>query len=192
MNGNGMYCSITGLPLASSADGIWEDGEWISWEWINQQIALQECAPGLQERREDYPSPPPQPKAPFLRELIEKAALHDLNNPGKSSQLWGQIGEFYIAERFGVRLSREKSQGHDGQLRNEFVEIKTITPTKGRLLVRVKRTSNFSLLAIVRVTPNLELDARLLRRDQILMAGEGKFATISWSRACELADLAIL
>ena len=29
---------MTGLPIADSSEGIWDDGEWVSWAWINEQI----------------------------------------------------------------------------------------------------------------------------------------------------------
>ena len=178
-----MRCSMTGLPIADSSEGIWDDGEWISWAWINEQIALQERP----QIHVEVPADAPQPKAPSLRQLVADAIAHDESNPSTPSPLWGKIGELYVAERFGVLLSRDNAQGHDGRLDNEFVEIKTITPHKERSFVRVKRSGNFSVLAIVRVDEDHRFDARLIRRDRFLKEGEGKYATLSWSTACELA-----
>lgn len=30
------YCTFTGVPIETMADGVWDDGEWISWDYINQ------------------------------------------------------------------------------------------------------------------------------------------------------------
>ena len=180
-----MRCAMTGLPIADSGDGIWDDGEWISWTWINEQLEHQE------RRSNDihYASDAPQPQAPSLRQLVQDAVEYDQANPGSPSPLWGKIGEMYVAERFGVLLSRDHAQGHDGRLGNELVEIKTITPHKRRSFVRVKRSGNFSVLAIVRINDRHFFDARLIARSHILKHGEGKYAVISWSTACNLAEM---
>lgn len=175
---------MTGLPIADSSEGIWEDGEWTSWVWINEQLDRQD----RQLNDPDYPEDAPQPQARSLRQLVAEAASHDRSNPEMPSPLWGKIGELYVAERFGVVLSRDHVQGHDGRLGHELVEIKTITPHKTRSFVRVKRSGNFSLLAVVRVDELHRFDARLIRRSEFLSKGEGKYATLSWSTACKLAE----
>lgn len=180
-----MRCSMTGIPIRDSGDGIWDDGEWISWAWINEQIALQE----RQQIHVKQSVDAPQPRAPSLRQLVREAAVHDRDHPNAPSPLWGKIGELYCAERFGVLLSRDHSQGHDGRLANDLVEIKTITPHKARSFVRVKRSGNFSLLAVVRVDEQHRFDARLIRRGNFLKEGDGKYATLSWTTACKLAEL---
>ena len=174
---------MTGLPIADSSEGIWDDGEWVSWAWINGQLALQE----KQQSDVDFPQDAPQPEAPSLRRLVSQAASHDEANPGIPSPLWGKIGELYVAERFGVVLSRDHAQGHDGRLDDDLIEIKTITPHKERSFVRVKRNGNFSVLAIVRVDEQHRFDARLIPRNRFLKHGDGKYATLSWSTACNLA-----
>lgn len=30
-----MRCSIAGIPIRDSSEGIWDDGEWISREWMD-------------------------------------------------------------------------------------------------------------------------------------------------------------
>ena len=107
-----LRCSMTGLPIADSSEAIWDDGEWISWAWIYEQIALEK----RQQIHVEYPEDPPQPEAPSLRRLVSEAVAHDDSNPGTPSRLWGLIGELYVAERFGVLLSRDEVQGHDGRL----------------------------------------------------------------------------
>jgi hypothetical protein len=162
-------------------DGIWDDGEWISWEWINEQLAEQEA----EEEKEPGCSSAVQPKGPDILRLIIKAIEEDKTSSVAPS-LWGKIGELYVAERFGVVLSRDHSQGHDGHLGNDLVEIKTITPGKQKPFIRVKRSGNFSLIAVVRVNADHLFDARLVRRDKLPKGRDGRFATISWRTACKV------
>jgi hypothetical protein len=104
------------------------------------------------------------------------------------SPLWGRIGELYVAERFGVELTKAHTQGHDGRLGHDHVEIKTITPTKKRRFVTVKRAGNFSLLAVVCVDDNYQLDARLLSRAKLPAGNGGGIAVVSWRTACLLGS----
>lgn len=170
---------MTGTPLRDPGDGLWDDGEWISWEYINQQIAIQEGEPLEQDLREE--------DTPEMQRLLAEAE-HDEAGGIVPSPKWGRIGELYVAKRFGVVLSREYAQGHDGRLGNDLVEIKTLTPNKHRPIVRVKRKGNFSLLAVVRVNEDSEFDALLVRRDELPMAGDGDYLYIHWNTLRGLAE----
>lgn len=172
-------CSMSGVPIRNTSDGIWDDGEWISWEYINRQIAIQEG--DLTKEGTYYPG-----EEEINRLLIEVA--DDEANGIVPSPKWGRIGELYVAKRFGVVLSREYAQGHDGRLDNDLVEIQTLTPTKHRPVVRVKRKGNFSLLAVVRVNSDHEFDALLVRRNRLPMAGEGDWLYIDWNTLRGLAE----
>jgi hypothetical protein len=94
----------------------------------------------------------------------------------------------YVAERFGVELTRAHTQGHDGRLGDDLVEIKTITPSKNRALVTVKRTGNFNLFAVVRVDADYQLDARLVPREKLPRGNGGRVAVVSWRTACRLGS----
>jgi hypothetical protein len=183
MNEPTMFYSMTGLPIKEIGDGIWDDGEWISWEWINEQLV------GQLDEPEDEPGifPAVQPKGSEILWLLNDAIKDDEDISGPSP-LWGKIGELYAAERFGIVLSRDHSQGHDGHLGKELVEIRTISPGKRRAFVRVKRAGNFSLLAVVQVNADYRFDARLVRRDQLPKGDDGKFAAISWGTACKVGE----
>lgn len=174
-----MRCAMTGVPIRDSGDGIWDDGEWISWEYINRQIAIQEG--DLVEERLYYPG------GKEIQWLLMEAEEDEMNGIVPSPK-WGRIGELYVAERFGVALSREHAQGHDGRLGNDLVEIKTLTPNKHRPIVRVKRKGNFSLLAVVRVNEDSEFDALLVRRNKLPMVGEGDYLFIDWNTLRALAE----
>lgn len=177
-----MRCVMTGILIRDSGDGVWDDGEWISWDYINGQIAGQEAG----ARRKIEFSPEVQPQGAEIVRLIAEAVEQEKGST-MPSPLWGEIGELYVAERFGVVLGREHAQGHDGRLGHDLVEIKTITPRKQRPFARVKRTGNFSILAVVRVNRNYLLDAGLLRREK-LARGSSKFATVSWTKIREVGD----
>lgn len=108
--------------MSGSADAIWDDGEWISWAYINEQIELQESEAG----RENLEYAAAHPDCSYT-ELTGRAAIEE-SRTGKTSRLWGTIGERFVAEKFGVVLSRANAEGHDGHLGKDLVEIKTITP----------------------------------------------------------------
>lgn len=102
--------------------------------------------------------------------------------------LWGRAGELYAASHFGVRLCRPCTQGHDGRLGHDLVEIKTITPRKRKLRVRAKRTGNFNFLLIVRVLADHRFEARLVRRTRLRVGKGAAHIVLSWNRACALAE----
>lgn len=100
----------------------------------NGQLAEQEA----RTRRETEFSAEVQPQGTEVLGLIAEAIEEEKGN-SERSPLWGKIGELYVTERFGVVLSREHAQGHDGRLGDDLVEIKTITSRKHRSFVRVIR-----------------------------------------------------
>ncbi len=122
-----------------------------------------------------------------LRLLVCEASSRE-KQTGKVSALWGRVGELYAAIRYGVKLSRRNAQGHDGRLGNELVEIKTITPRKRKLFVRAKRAGNFSMLAVIRVRPDHQFEARIVRRNRLPKGNDGAYVVLSWSRVCALAE----
>lgn len=122
-----------------------------------------------------------------LRRLVCEASERE-EQTGKISALWGRVGELYAAIRYGVKLSRRHAQGHDGRLGKELVEIKTITPRKRKPFVRAKRAGNFSMLAVIRVRPDHQFEARIVRRDRLPKGNDGAYVVLSWSRVCALAE----
>ncbi|HNC22703.1 MAG TPA: hypothetical protein PLU52_00745 [Opitutaceae bacterium] len=179
-----MRCAITGIPIRDSSDGIWDDGEWISWEWINRQLETdsEEAPVIVDDDLEDE-----QPFDFALCRMIHEAKDSERRST-ETSPLWGRIGELYAAERFGIQLTGNNSQGHDGRLDNDLVEIKTITPKKQKRFVRVKRAGNFSLLVVVNVRQDYQLKARLVRRDRLPKGNGGNWLLLSWARICQLAE----
>jgi hypothetical protein len=164
-----LHCSITGVPLSDSGDGIYDDGEWISWRWINQFIE----ADANRARQQA------QPNSKELKRLLLAAAAFE-SRTGHTSSGWGEIGERFAEEQFGLKRHKPGAQGSDGKIGNEFVEVKTITPGKGERKIQVKRAGNFSQLIVVNVRDDRHIEAALLKR-AILRKGRGKIATLSWS-----------
>ena len=165
-------CSMTGLPM-EAGDGIYEDGEWISWDYLNQQIAEQDARNEVIKRG--------QPKSPQLLAMIDEARAH-YRNTQERSPLLGEIGELYAEEQYGIVRHEPHTQGSDGRLGNELVEIKTITPGKKEKMVKVKRAGNFQKLVLVRIWGNFRMEARLIDRRR-LPKGDEPWAYIHWDEA---------
>jgi len=181
-----MRCGMTGIEIHDSSEAIWDDGEWISWAWINQQIDAQEydqrANDGIEQEFDDID------RAPSLDILfrILAAKEHYERTLGKISPDWGSIGEAYIAECFDVKLCSRHTEGHDGRLGNELIEIKTITPYKQHAVITVKRSGNFSILAAVRIAIDGGVEVRFVRRDQLPQGNGGKRIVLTWAALCRL------
>jgi len=76
------------------------------------------------------------------------------------------------------------TQGSDGRLGNDWVEVKTISPEKGKDAVQVKRAGNFNKLLVVRVNKNIEFESKMIDRKK-LKKGKGKYANLSLESAEE-------
>ena len=185
-NTSPMRCAMTGVEIRDSSDGIWDDGEWISWAWINTQIEPNE--PGSVDDlwvEEDDGSP--EPSAELLFRILA-ARNHHENTLNEISPDWGPIGEAYLAECFNVKLCSRHTEGLDGRLGDDLIEIKTITPHKRRAFVTVKRSGNFSVLAVVRINSDSTLAARFVRRDQLPRGSGGKRIVVTWETLCLLGE----
>ena len=168
-----MRCAMTDRVYPEFSDGIWDDDEWISWDWINQKVHEQDL-------RAQYPQADLELIDIFER-LVEVAIDHkDLT--GNYLQVWGELGELYAEIKFGVKRHRPKTQGSDGKIGNDFVEVKTISPEKSLHTIQVKRAGNFNRLLIVKIDAHFKFDARMVKRSE-LGKGNGKFARMKWRGA---------
>ncbi|SHK08910.1 hypothetical protein SAMN02745181_3230 [Rubritalea squalenifaciens DSM 18772] len=102
--------------------------------------------------------------------------------------IYGEIGERYAADRFGFTQNPAQAQGSDGrmakpgheaQLANVLVEVKTITPIKSEPFVTVKRSGNWGVLAIVKIDPDMRIDGKLIKRSR-LPKGDEPHMRIHW------------
>jgi len=162
---------MTGKVIEGSADAIWDDGEWISWEWINGQLHEQE----LKER---YPEV--DIDLIHIFETLVDDAFNYKQITGRYLPIFGELGELFAEITFGIKRHKPRTQGSDGRLGNDFIEIKTITPEKTNEKVSVKRQGNFNKLLVVKINEDFEFEARMLDRKD-MSKGEGKVATVSWS-----------
>lgn len=181
-----MRCAMTGIEIRDSGDGIWDDGEWISWAWINSQIGEDgdESMAGV-EIEQELNHEPREPSLELQLRILA-AKQHFENTLDEISPDWGPIGEAYVAECFNVKLCRRHTEGHDGRLGDDLIEIKTITPHKRRAFVTVKRGGNFTVLAVVRIANDGEVAVRFLNRDQLPAGNGGKRIVITWKTVCRL------
>jgi hypothetical protein len=162
---------MTGKPLADSSDGIWDDGEWISWEWINTQIEEQEL-------RKAFPDA--NPDAVRIFQDLVSLAQHYEEVTGRYLQIWGELGELYAEIFYGLVRHKPGTQGSDGRIGNDWIEVKTISPEKQTNTVDVKLTGrNFNKLLVVRITEDFEFMARMIDRAHLGKKG-GKNAKYKW------------
>ena len=172
-----MRCSMTGQPLRDTSDGIYDDGEWISWDWINGHIADQEL-------RGEFPNANLQ-VVKIFQELVALAEAYKLET-GRYLQIWGELGELYAEIKFGVVRHQPGTQGSDGRIGNDWVEVKTISPEKLNEVIQVKRAGNFNKLLVVKISEDFEFDARLIDR-KLLRKGKGKHAKLRWGEHQDLS-----
>jgi len=159
-------CAYSGIPISDPADGVWDDGEWISWGYIHSLI-------------EDYDEEENKPlNECSYEELLWLARDYDPEFDGHFP-IYGEVGELYVESRFGMVRHAPYTQGSDGKIGNHFVEVKTISPLRDSRHVRVKRSGNFSVLAIVKIDADFRIDAKLIKRSS-LPKGDGKRMTVSW------------
>ncbi|MDF1688374.1 MAG: hypothetical protein P1U35_02055 [Cycloclasticus sp.] len=158
-----------------TSSGIWDDGEWISWDWINGQLADQELKAEFPEADLDI--------IQIFEDLVN--AAHDYKAAtGRYLQIWGELGELYAEIKFGIQRHAPATQGSDGRLGNDWIEIKTISPEKGKDKVQVKRAGNFNKLLVIRISEEFEFESKMIDRKNI-KKGKGKFANLSWDSAPE-------
>lgn len=163
-------CAMTGRPMQEQG-GIWDDGEWISWDWINGQLWEQDV-------RQQYPAVDPH-LAMLFEDLVESAqSWHNMT--GRYLQIWGELGELYAEVKYGIQRHKPHTQGSDGRLGNDFVEIKTISPEKAGEKVQVKRSGNFNKLLVIRIDKHFVFEGRWIDRKQ-LARGQGTHARTNWS-----------
>lgn len=162
---------MTGQIIDGPSDAVWEDGEWISWDWINQEIYNQEL-------RKRYPKANLE-LIQIFEELVDLAKNYKLVT-GRYLPIFGELGELFAEITFGIIRHKPRTQGSDGRLGNDFVEVKTITPEKKSEKVSVKRQGNFNKLLVVKINENYDFEARMLDRKSI-SKHSGKLATVVWS-----------
>jgi len=70
----------------------------------------------------------------------------------------------YAEIKFGVVRHRPGTQGSDGRIGNDWIEVKTISPEKGNKTINVKRSGNFNKLLVVKISEEFGFNARMVDR----------------------------
>jgi len=115
----------------------------------------------------------------IFEELVESAAKYK-HLTGHHLPILGELGELFAEIVFQIKRHAPMTQGSDGKLGNDLVEIKTITPGKKNDTVQVKRAGNFVTLIVVKITDDFQFGARMVHR-RILKKGKGEFDEVSWA-----------
>ena len=124
--------------------------------------------------------PNSDPELIMIFDSLVESAVSYYELTGRYLQIWGELGELYAEVKYGIKRHKPHTQGSDGKLGNDFVEIKTISPEKGGGQVQVKRAGNFNKLLVVKISESFEFEGRFLDR-KLLSKGEGAHARVSWS-----------
>lgn len=130
-----MQCAMTGRPLRDYSEGIYDDGEWISWDWINGQIADQELQSEFPKANVEV--------VKIFQDLVSIAEAYK-QETGRYLQIWGELGELYAEIAYGLARHRPGTQGSDGRIGNDWIEVKTISPEKHGATIQVKRATSTS------------------------------------------------
>lgn len=101
---------------------------------------------------------------------------------GRYLQIWGELGELYAEITYSIKRHRPMTQGSDGRLGNDHIEIKTISPEKNNERVEVNLTGNFNKLLIVKISEKFEFDARFIDRKAIAKnkSPQSKNVKVNW------------
>lgn len=115
----------------------------------------------------------------FRNRLAEARGLKLTGRP--RSDAFGELGEYFAAIMFGITLHDDpRTQGSDGKLGSDFVEVKTITPGKRQDVVWMNPARNFSKIVVVKITNDFQFGARMVAR-RILKNRPGKRVKLAWN-----------
>ena len=148
-----------------------DDGEWVTWSEIDEQLRYKEWGA-------KYPNAI-RSMIPYFEDLISLAESYHFET-GSHLNVYGDIGELFGAITYGIKLNKQYSQGSDGRLGHDHVEIKTITPFKNRDEVIVKLSGNWSKLLIVKVNEEFQVSGRMIDR-KMLPRRRAKFLRVKWN-----------
>jgi hypothetical protein len=150
---------------------FYDDGEWVTWTEIEKQLRYQEWGA-------KYPNAI-RSLIPYFEDLISLAESY-YRETGLHLAVYGDIGELFGAITHGIKLNKTYSQGADGRIGNDHVEIKTITPFKKKDVVVVDTFGNFNKLFVVKVNADFQVSGRLIDRKD-LPKRSSRHIRVKWS-----------
>jgi hypothetical protein len=164
-------------------NAFWIDGEWLDWDSIIDPEEVRYSRAAELEReahlRLRYPNADPA-LIPYFQDLLTLAESYFFDT-GQHLNVYGDIGELFGAIMYGIKLHRNNAEGSDGRLGNDFIEIKTISPTNNKAQTSVRLDRHFSKLLVVKISSDFEVSGRLVKRAD-LPKRMGKNLRLSWEK----------
>jgi hypothetical protein len=108
----------------------------------------------------------------LFRPLVHIAWEYHLRT-GRYLSIWGELGELFVENQYGLKRNKEYAQGFDGRIGNDLIEVKTISPEKKTPLVFAKESSNFNVLVVVKVDRNFKFSSRWIERRELKQKSGG-------------------
>lgn len=160
-------------------NAIWDDGEWVSWAEINAYIDADEK--NVMHGGEKWKDPvASNERLQTMLDALVKTAKEYKTCTGRYLPVWGELGELFAEIKYGIKRHKPMTQGSDGRLGDDFIEIKTISPEKGSTRVQVKRSGNFNRLVIVKIDPNFAFTSKIFARKRLPKGEGGCHFRVSW------------
>lgn len=107
----------SGYSPEEIADAAASGGAPWDWEYLHQQ-----------ELKAQYPNADLDLIQVFENLVDVAMEYKDVTN--RYLPVFGELGEIFAEITFGIKRHKPRTQGSDGRLGNDFIEIKTITPEK--------------------------------------------------------------
>ncbi|MDA9208080.1 hypothetical protein N9O61_04255 [Octadecabacter sp.] len=149
---------------------FYDDGEWVTWSDIDEQLRYKEWVA-------KYPNAK-QSLIPYFEDLVALAVSYHMET-GRHLSVYGDIGELFGAITFGLELNKNYAQGSDGRLGSDHVEVKTITPFKGKDEVVIDKSGNFNKLLVVNINKSFEVAGRMIDRKSLPIR-TGRYMKVKW------------
>lgn len=170
------------MEVLGPDNAFWIDGEWIGWDSIIDPEETKLSRLAELEREAELRHRYPQADltlVPYFHDLLMLAESF-FEDTGRHLNVYGDIGELFGAIMYGIKLHKNYAKGSDGRLGDDFVEIKTISPTnnKDKTLVRLE-DRHFSKLLVVKIEHDFSVSGRLMERKS-LPKSNGKNTRVSW------------
>lgn len=137
---------------------------------------------GRIHRLRDYPNADPS-LTPYFQNLLTLAGAY-FHDTGQHLNVYDDIGDSFGAIMYGIKLPKNYVQRSEGRLGNDFVEIKTISPSNGKEQTSVRLDRHFSKLLIVKIGDDSEVSGRLVKRAE-LSKRAGNNLRLSWANTPE-------
>ena len=176
------------MKVLGPDNAFWIDGEWLDWDSIIDPEEVNYSRLAELEREAELRLKYPNANVtliPYFLDLLTLAQSY-FEGTGQHLSVYGDIGELFGAIMYGIKLHKNYAKGSDGRLGDDFVEIKTISPSnnKNQTLVRLD-DRHFSTLLVVKIDEDFEVSGRLIKRSN-LPKRTGKKIRLSWENLAEL------